>query len=807
MNHPILAAAFAAVIASSVDAAPWQPYGLADRPAPLIAAHPAASGPVLVFDATTPLASYTADAGDSWRNLAFDTILSPATEFPAAFLAGTPTQIWLNRYGTPWWSPDDGRSWVPLSFPTPSPSACAVGGVNPGDPREIVTFCGGAIARTVDGGVSWTTDLAPFHATRITVDWIARRIYAWRFDGFAAKALDVAGPWVASSPVSFFDALNLLVVASQNGALLRSGDGGVSFQPVGAEIAPTNICAIAFAPSSPATVYAVDCIAAKTRRVVRSTDGGLSWQRVAFVPDELGGFGDAGTVALAVDGADPLHLWIGTAWGLHESVNGGNSVERVSRATAAPGLARRVLFDATNAQRQWLSGRVIRTQDGGTTWTMVDTGTFPWSVEWASRSRSNVVLGATGDLTFNRVGLSADGGATWTDKITVSGRFGSGPRVFVDGAATGEVYVVLRVNDAAGERIFASLNDGETFEQRAQLPARALAGAATRTTPTVLYFGLDVGASAIGLVRATTQGGLVEAVSTIPYGGAVSAVAVAPSSASTLYLGYRSPNPYAILKSVDAGATWQPASSGLGAGAVTSIAVDPAVPTTAYAVQKGSGVFRTTDGGTTWTALDEGLRGAARNVPAVAIDPRNARRLFLSTEAGQFTIDLAAGLPSGDRRAIEFYHGAFNHYFVSADLDEIAGLDAGVFQGWARTGESFRVAQGDDAGNQPVCRFFGVGFAPLSSHFYTPYSTECDIVKADPKWVYERIAFGLALPDATTHGCPPDTRPLFRLWNHNLNGAPNHRYTTSMATFGGMQNLGWIFEGEKETRVFACVPD
>ena len=80
-------------------------------------------------------------------------------------------------------------------------------------------------------------------------------------------------------------------------------------------------------------------------------------------------------------------------------------------------------------------------------------------------------------------------------------------------------------------------------------------------------------------------------------------------------------------------------------------------------------------------------------------------------------------------------------------------------------------------------------------------------MKADPKWFYEKIAFGLALPESASHGCPPETRPLYRLWNANRDGAPNHRYTTSMATFEFMRNQEWIFEGEKETRVFACVPD
>lgn len=794
-------------------AAAWQPDGLADRPSALVAAHASVSGSVLSTVPSATLAAYSTDAGAGWRDEVLDVIASPGTEFPAAFIVGTPTQIYLNRYQVPWWSPDDARSWVPVSFPTPTPAddghGFAIGGVNPADTREIVTFFGGRLARTLDGGSTWSLELMPFHASRVTLDWAARRIYASRFDGFAAKALDGAGLWITQSPTPFFDALGGVVVATQGTSLTRSADGGASFQPVGANLGTVNVCAIAFAPSSPGTVYAIDCVAAKSRQVLRSTDAGATWTRGAFVPDELGGFGDSGAVALAVDGAQPQHLWIGTAWGLHSSIDGGVSVQRVPRASGSPGIDRRVLFDATDPQRRWLSGRVIRTQDGGASWEQVDTADFLWSVEWASRARSNVVLGSERNLTFARTALSNDGGTTWVPRIVVSGRFGSRLRAIVDGSQPGEVYVLQKVDDVTGERVFATFDDGESFAQRAQVPALPLSASASGTSPTVLYVGADVVASAIGLFRSTDQGATLAPVATVPYGGAISAVAVAPSTAATVYLGYKVPSPYAILRSTDGGSTWQSASSGLGTGAITSIAVDGAVPTTAYAVQQGSGVFRTTNGGVTWLALDAGLRGAASEVKSVTIDPRDAQRLFLSTDAGQFALDLAGGVPDGDSRAIEFYHRDFNHYFVSSNLDEIAGLDAGVFYGWARTGEGFRVGIPDARGRGfvPVCRFFGVGFAPLSSHFYTPYPNECDIVKADPKWLYEKIAFGLALPDAATHGCPPGARPLYRLWNRNLGGAPNHRYTTSALTFDEMIGQGWIFEGEKETRVFACVPN
>ena len=49
-------------------------------------------------------------------------------------------------------------------------------------------------------------------------------------------------------------------------------------------------------------------------------------------------------------------------------------------------------------------------------------------------------------------------------------------------------------------------------------------------------------------------------------------------------------------------------------------------------------------------------------------------------------------------------------------------------------------------------------------------------------------------------------RPLFRAWNRNERGAPNHRYTTNPFVLDQMAAGGWQFEGDLPTRVFACVP-
>ena len=91
-------------------------------------------------------------------------------------------------------------------------------------------------------------------------------------------------------------------------------------------------------------------------------------------------------------------------------------------------------------------------------------------------------------------------------------------------------------------------------------------------------------------------------------------------------------------------------------------------------------------------------RGIARTLCAAAILSSTATHAALST-------------------AVEYYHPVLKHYFLTADADEIAGLDAGtVIKGWTRTGGEFAVHTDPGPDRRPVCRFFGVLGENLSSH-------------------------------------------------------------------------------------------
>ena len=165
--------------------------------------------------------------------------------------------------------------------------------------------------------------------------------------------------------------------------------------------------------------------------------------------------------------------------------------------------------------------------------------------------------------------------------------------------------------------------------------------------------------------------------------------------------------------------------------------------------------------------------------------------------------------PLAERRAIEYFHAGFGHYFLTADAHEIMTLDHFNPGGWSRTGQTFRVWDDDDPSLRPACRFWSdQSFTPKSSHFYTPYEAECATVRNGSTWRFERNAFSLRTPQgpAGAGSCDGYSQPLFRAYNNGLGGAPNHRYTTQPAVLDEMLAKGWTMEGEAQTGVFACVP-
>jgi photosystem II stability/assembly factor-like uncharacterized protein len=798
MNRLVLGIALLAQ-AVVAGAAGWVPAGPADG-SYVVATHPTVPGFAILASTYAQGGTYsTVDGGSTFTR-------APGLVEAPVWFAGTAGALW--RAG-PTKSTDLGRTWTYLDS---GYGPLEVLGVNPSNSNELVARGYDKVLHSVDGARTWTFEYVSGNLDRLTVDWTTRRVYGIRNGAFGRRALDEPGTWAYGPVAQWIAAANgVVLLGDREGALSRSTDGGATFGPVGGNVGPISDAALAFARAPSQRVYASD---ATTGKVLRSDDLGATWSVATILHDGTYPVG----AALAVDAGNAARVYASTGRGILASVDGATSFQPLARSTRVPGGFRTLAFDATDPARQWAGSldypALLASNDGGASWSRI--GDFQSvSVVGASRMRTNTLYASNSQS--STFGVSSDGGLTWRSTIAGAGE-NSYFAAYASGPSPGQMFVADRIWTGTGYlyRVHESADDGESFTPRAAPPLAIESLAASPTDPKRLYAGgfEDVygGKSQMWM---STDGALSwQHVATFPdrpptrnFGGGccsgVYAIAVDAATPSHVSAGLAQP-PY-VMRSDDGGATWARANAGLGIGEVRSIVIDPVNPSTLYVSQWGSGVYRSVDRSATWQALDEGLTDD--RVWQVALDPLDPARIYAATAEGLFRADLASGVPTGHRRAIEFHHAAFDHYFVSADVDEIAALDDGAFFGWQRTSDGFRVATVNDAGTVPTCRFFGVGFAPLSSHFYTPYPAECEGLKTNPAWLYERVAFALAMPDPVTRGCPPGTRGLYRAWNQNRQGAPNHRFTADLdATFYWTLWQGWQHEGNADTLVFACVP-
>ncbi|HEX6944789.1 MAG TPA: hypothetical protein VF196_01245 [Casimicrobiaceae bacterium] len=156
---------------------------------------------------------------------------------------------------------------------------------------------------------------------------------------------------------------------------------------------------------------------------------------------------------------------------------------------------------------------------------------------------------------------------------------------------------------------------------------------------------------------------------------------------------------------------------------------------------------------------------------------------------------------------VEYFHSGFGHYFITSFDADIAALDSGRFQGWSRTGRSFKAYVSNGGSQRTVCRFFTEAFAPKSSHFYTSSSAECNLLRNESRdWKYEADAFYVESADNPAGSCPTGTQAVYRLYNNGQTGAPNHRYTTDPGVRADMMARGWIPEGYGPEGVGFCAP-
>lgn len=386
------------------------------------------------------------------------------------------------------------------------------------------------------------------------------------------------------------------------------------FSPIGPD--GGDVRAVRVDPADPRVVYA----AARLAGVFKSTDGGVSWARLAGTAPRDD---HQPVLDLAIDPSAPGTLYVARGATVLKSRDGG--------ATFAD-AGGELRFHVSNVQALAIDPTVpavlyaaayrgiYKTYDGGGSWRPAGSELAELDVSSVAvdpRAPQTVFAGVE-DSDQGGVFKSTDGGASWERKTAglPPRSFGEGAvRVEVDPQAAGRVFAVyasLNPNSDKIPRSFRSTDSGETW--------REMAGAAG---------GYPLVAGPGGFVQAggrrSTDGGLTWSAARVP-GLPLSSLAVDPRWPATVYAGS---GDRGVAKSTDAGRSWASASRGLQATQVTGLAVDPKGPGVLYAGVVGERLWaRSLAGGRFELQSSSSSAGFPVSFSVLRPDPSVPRRLY-----------------------------------------------------------------------------------------------------------------------------------------------------------------------------------
>lgn len=297
-----------------------------------------------------------------------------------------------------------GGEWSNLSGASEEKSFRAVA-VDPLNPQRIFVTSSGGVLVSSDGGTVWTNCLdlssakkavpAEISASqKAVVSYLERpgeqgqlvggtaiavdpanpqRIYAGSVDGLylcsdGGKSWTKANGAMQGVPLTVLDISidgsnpDLVYAATMGAGLIRSANGGKSWEKV--EVAPgaKAMSAVAVNPLDSNVVYA-----ATSDAVMKSKDGGKAWEKV-YSPT-------AAPQSLSVDQVNPDVLYLGTSSGLYKSVDGGQNWNGLAPDTLGQKSVREVAVAPSNSKSVYVaSDGVYGSSDGGQTWQQLSKG-------------------------------------------------------------------------------------------------------------------------------------------------------------------------------------------------------------------------------------------------------------------------------------------------------------------------------------------------------------------------------------------------------------------------------------------------
>jgi large repetitive protein len=538
-------------------------------------------------------------------------------------------------------SNDAGLSWQPINTGLPGASSVNSLLVNPFDATTVqVSVSAGSVYRTTNGGGAWAFQSSTPNASKLVANPLRPNVMYAAGSGQVFRSSDGGASWASTtSGISGQSLLSIAVdpqasgtvyVGSNSGGAFKSIDGGLTFAPANSGLTNLQVRALAVDPVNPQVVYA-----GTGNGVFKSVNGAGSWVRQST------GLTDLQLASLFVDPVVPSVIYAGTtatAGGkVFQSTDGAATwTLRLTTASTSvsavfvPALAHDTVYVGT-------SNGLYKSTDGGATFSIVDVGIgiAARAIAAAPSSPLTLYAGALG-----AVYRSADGAATW-------GPSGTGLN-----SSAGQVLAVDPTNPnvvyAAGSGLFKSSDGGTSWVQRSTGLSGFVSGIAIDPANTQRIY---AGTSSNG-VFVSQDGGLSWATSNVGLGNLdVRRLLIDPATPSNVYVGTAN----GVYRSVNSGASWSAASSGLPSSQVLALALDPQNPATLYVTlnEFGTPVYRTVDGGGSWSRISSTSTTFSNQIHNIVVDPLNSvvyasainSNVYRSQNGGVTWTVIAPGIP------------------------------------------------------------------------------------------------------------------------------------------------------------------
>jgi len=377
------------------------------------------------------------------------------------------------------------------------------------------------------------------------------------------------------------------------------------------------INAIVIDPNDAGVIY----IATQNAGIYKSIDGWISWQPIH------NGLGRAKVYTLIMDPRDSKILYAGTLLGgVYKTTDGGLTWQPMNAGIDIQGMewVAIIVMDAQNSQHLYFTHAwaIYETEDGGLSWQKVkdEQGSCPSTFVGLvlDPSDGNILYTAdTGagygaNLCQGGVYKSSDSGLTWT--IT---NFKSQPwdikqnTLWIEPTAGQTLYI-----SSAG-KLWVTNDQGETWTE--SNPNECSALVFDPQDPKTAYCG------SWDQVMKTADGGIQWSTVANPGIGQLFSLAISPQDHNTLFLGTTG-----LYISTDGGTTWDQHGSGLG-GSGWELKIAPADSSILYAQGLDTALYMSKDAGRNWDNIGSGSSLSFDN---------NGRNLYTLNNDGNLAISM-----------------------------------------------------------------------------------------------------------------------------------------------------------------------